>query len=129
MERKQTIEALKDARSLYAPDSPKYRAITDAIIMMEAPVGTIRHPAKLMSLEEVEDNNLWDFCYLEMERMPGKEYQTYCGKHELICATWPSITSARLRWGDKGYGKHWRCWWVEGTHRPSTNERRMAEWK
>lgn len=64
----------------------------------------------LMTKEEVKTTDLWDFCYLEQERLPGKETRMICGDYALFCATWPRITQAKQEYGMENYGKTWRCW-------------------
>ena len=79
---------------------------------------------RVMTLEEVKDFN-WDYCYLEEERLPGKEYRAVCGDYALTCITWPSVTSMRIQHGDESYGKEWRCW----TSRPDNATREATPWE
>ena len=79
--------------------------------------------AKLMTLDEVKDFG-WDYCYLEEERLPGKEYRAVCGDYALTCITWPCITSMRIQHGDETYNKKWRCW----TQRPTNEQRQVVKW-
>ena len=79
--------------------------------------------AKLLTLEEVKAFD-WDYCYLEEERLPGKDYRMVCGDYALTCITWPSIASMRIQHGDENYGKKWRCW----SHRPTDEQREVVKW-
>ena len=78
---------------------------------------------RLMTLEEVKAYD-WDYCYLEEERLPGKEYRAVCGDYALTCITWPCVTSMRIQHGDESYGKKWRCW----TARPTDEQRKAVKW-
>lgn len=78
---------------------------------------------RMMTLEEVKAFD-WDRCYLEEERLPGKEYRAVCGDHTLTCITWPCVASMQMRYGDESYGKKWRCWSAE----PSDEQRKRAKW-
>lgn len=99
-----------DARSNFYADCP----LPD-VVPVQAP--------RVMTLEEVKDFN-WDYCYLEEERLPGKEYRAVCGDYALTCITWPSVTSMRIQHGDESYGKEWRCW----TSRPDKATREATPW-
>ena len=79
--------------------------------------------ARVMTLDEVKAFD-WDYCYLEEERLPGKEYRAVCGDYALTCITWPSVASMRIQHGDNSYGKKWRCW----THKPSKEQRKAVKW-
>ena len=79
---------------------------------------------KVMKLEDVKAFG-WDYCYLEEERLPGKEYRTVCGDYALTCITWPCITSMRIQYGDESYGKKWRCW----SAKPTDEQRKAVKWK
>ena len=70
--------------------------------------------ARVMTLDEVKAFD-WDYCYLEEERLPGKEYRSVCGDYALTCITWPCIASMRIQHGDDSYGKKWRCWSAKPT--------------
>ena len=76
--------------------------------------------ARVMTLEEVKAFD-WDYCYLEEERLPGKEY---CGDYALTCITWPCVTSMRIQHGDDSYGKKWRCW----SAKPTDEQRQEVKW-
>lgn len=78
---------------------------------------------RVMTLEDVKNFD-WDYCYLEEERLPGKEYRAVCGDYALTCITWPCVTSMRIQHGDENYGKKWRCW----THKPTDEQRNEAKW-
>lgn len=80
--------------------------------------------ARVMTLDEVKAFD-WDYCYLEEERLPGKEYRTVCGDYALTCITWPCVASMRIQRGDNSYGKKWRCW----THKPSKEQRKAVKWE
>ena len=77
-----------------------------------------------MTLEEVKAFG-WDYCYLEEERLQGKEYRSVCGDYALTCITWPCITSMRIQYGDDSYGKKWRCW----SAKPTDEQRREVKWE
>ena len=79
--------------------------------------------ARLLTLEEVKAFD-WDYCYLEEERLPGKEYRTVCGDYALTCITWPCVASLRIQYGDNSYGKKWRCW----SAKPTDEQRRAVKW-
>jgi hypothetical protein len=79
---------------------------------------------RVMTLEEVNALD-WDYCYLEQERLPGKEYRGMLGKYIMTCVTWPSITAAKISQGMDNYGKTWRCW----TSRPTEAEREAIPWE
>lgn len=78
---------------------------------------------RVMTLEEVNALD-WDYCYLEQERLPGKEYRGMLGKYIMTCVTWPSITAAKISQGMDNYGKTWRCW----TSRPTDAQREATPW-
>lgn len=80
--------------------------------------------ARLMTLDEVKDFN-WDYCYLEEERLQGKEYRAVCGDYALTCITWPFVTSMRIQHGDDTYGKKWRCW----SAKPTEEQRQAVKWE
>lgn len=80
--------------------------------------------ARVMTLEEVKAFN-WEYCYLEEERLSGKEYRTVCGDYALTCITWPCVASMRTQYGDNNYEKKWRCW----TAKPTNEQRKAAKWK
>lgn len=93
-----------------------------ALIMDMAELIEEQEP-RVMTLEEVKDFG-WDYCYLEEERLPGKEYRSVCGDYALTCITWPCVASMRIQHGDNRYGKKWRCW----TARPTDEQRKAVEW-
>lgn len=78
---------------------------------------------RVMTLEEVNALD-WDYCYLEQERLPGKEYRGMLGKYIMTCVTWPSITAAKISQGKDNYGRTWRCW----TSRPTDEQREAVKW-
>lgn len=78
---------------------------------------------RVMTLEEVKALG-WDYCYLEEERLPGKEYRSVCGDYALSCVTWPCITSMRIQHGDDSYGRKWRCW----SAKPTDEQRKAVKW-
>lgn len=78
---------------------------------------------RVLTLEEVKAFG-WDYCYLEEERLPGKEYRAVCGDYALTCITWPCVTSMRIQHGDESYGKKWRCW----SAKPTDEQRKAVEW-
>lgn len=80
--------------------------------------------ARVMTLEEVKAFH-WDYCYLEEERLTGKEYRAVCGDYALICITWPCIASMRIQHGDDSYGKKWRCW----SAKPTDEQRQAVKWE
>ena len=79
--------------------------------------------ARVMTLEEVKAFG-WDYCYLEEERLPGKEYRIIFGDYALTCITWPSIASMRIQYGDENYGRKWRCW----SAKPTDEQRQEVKW-
>lgn len=78
---------------------------------------------RLLKLEEVKAFG-WDYCYLEEERLPGKEYRAVCGNYALTCITWPCVASMRIQHGDNSYGRKWRCW----TAKPTEEQRKAVKW-
>jgi hypothetical protein len=90
----------------------------DAIALLKA------QEPRVMTLEEVNALD-WDYCYLEQERLPGKEYRGMLGKYIMTCVTWPSITAAKISQGMDNYGKTWRCW----TARPDEKRRAETPWE
>ena len=78
---------------------------------------------RVMTLEDVKAFD-WDYCYLEEERLPGKEYRAVCGDYALTCITWPCVTSMRIQYGDESYGRKWRCW----SAKPTDEQRKAVKW-
>lgn len=78
---------------------------------------------RVMMLEEVKAFE-WDYCYLEQERQPGKEYRMIVGDYVLTCITWPCIASMRIVHGDDSYGVKWRCW----DKKPTDEQRENTPW-
>lgn len=78
---------------------------------------------RVLTLEEVKAFD-WDYCYLEEERLPGKEYRAVCGDYALTCITWPCVTSMRIQHGDENYGREWRCW----SAKPTDEQRKAEKW-
>ena len=91
--------------------------------MMEGICLLKEQEARVMTLDEVKAFD-WDYCYLEEERLPGKEYRIICGDYALTCITWPCIASMRIQHGDDNYGKKWRCW----SAKPTDEQRKAAKW-
>lgn len=91
--------------------------MSDALSMLKEP------EPRVMKLEEVKSFG-WDYCYLEEEHLPGKEYRSVCGEYALTCITWPCIASMRIQHGDDNYGKKWRCW----TAKPTEDQRQAVKW-
>ena len=79
---------------------------------------------RVMTLDEVKAFG-WDCCYLEEERLTGKEYRAVCGDYALTCITWPCIASMRIQHGDDSYGKKWRCW----SAKPTDEQRQAVKWE
>ena len=90
---------------------------TDALALLK------EQEARVMTLDEVKAFD-WDYCYLEEERLPGKEYRAVCGDYALTCITWPCVASMRIQHGDNSYEKKWRCW----TRKPSKEQRKAVKW-
>ena len=91
--------------------------LNDALALLKEQV------ARVMTLDEVKSFD-WDYCYLEEERLPGKEYREICGDYALTCITWPCIASMRIQHGDDSYGKKWRCW----SAKPTDEQRQEVKW-
>lgn len=91
--------------------------VVDALALLKA------QDARVMTLEEVKAFE-WDYCYLEEERLPGKEYRAVVGDYAITCITWPCITSMRIQHGDNNYNRTWRCW----TSRPTDEQREATPW-
>jgi len=100
----------------YAPDG-------DCAIFFDALAMLREQEPRVMTLEEVKAFD-WDYCYLEEERLPGKEYRAVCGDYALTCITWPCITSMRIQHGDDSYGRKWRCW----SAKPTDEQREAVKW-
>ena len=96
----------------------KYALHRDALALLKA------QEPRVMTLEEVNALD-WDYCYLEQERLPGKEYRGMLGKYIMTCVTWPSITAAKISQGMDNYGKTWRCW----TASPTDAQREAVKWE
>lgn len=94
------------------------QTLKDALALLKA------QEPRVMTLEEVNALD-WDYCYLEQERLPGKEYRGMLGKYIMTCVTWPSITAAKISQGMDNYGKTWRCW----TARPTDAQREAVKWE
>lgn len=92
--------------------------MSDALTMLK------EQKARVMTLEEVKAFG-WDYCYLEEERLPGKEYRRIFGDYALTCITWPSIASMRIQYGDENYGRKWRCW----SAKPTDEQRKAVKWE
>lgn len=123
-DRVKTIKGLGDTLLLLANHVPERYlgyapgACLDAIELLKAQDPRVMTPEEVNALD-------WDYCYLEQERMPGKEYRGLLGKHIMTCVTWPSITAAKLSYGIDKYGVTWRCW----TSRPTDEQRRETPWE
>lgn len=107
----------KDPDDLNAADRITFDACIGAIALLK------EQEARVMTLDEVKAFD-WDYCYLEEERLPGKEYRKICGDYALTCVTWPSIASMRILHGDDSYGKKWRCW----SAKPTDEQRKAVKW-
>ena len=93
-------------------------SLTDALVLLK------EQTARVMTLEEVKAFD-WEYCYLEAERLQGKEYRKTCGDYALTCVTWPCIASMRIQHGDDSYGKKWRCW----SAKPTDEQRQEEKWE
>ena len=102
-------------------DADIYREHMDSVNMALAMLK--EQEARVMTLDEVKTFD-WDYCYLEEERLPGKEYRSVCGKYALTCITWPCIASMRIQHGDESYGRRWRCW----SAKPTDEQRKAVKW-
>lgn len=94
-----------------------YNHVSDALALLK------EQEPMVMKLEDVKAFG-WDYCYLEEERLPGKEYRNVCGDYALTCITWPYIASMRIQYGDDSYGKKWRCW----SAKPTDEQRHKEKW-
>ena len=94
------------------------RLMTDALALLK------EQEPRVMKLEDVKAFG-WDYCYLEEERLPGKEYRSVCGDYALTCITWPCIASMRIQHGDDSYGTKWRCW----SAKPTDEQRQAVKWE
>lgn len=120
MDGEKVIEGLEQFIADFKPfcgNKSDWKRVDDALALLKA------QEPRVMTLEEVNALD-WDYCYLEQERLPGKEYRGMLGKHIMTCVTWPSITAAKISYGSDGYGKRWRCW----TSRPDQATREAAKW-
>lgn len=99
-------------------------SVDDGIALHEAIDLLKEQEPRVLTLEEVKAFD-WDYCYLEEERLPGKEYRAICGDYALTCITWPCVTSMRIQHGDDSYGKTWRCW----SARPTDEQRKTVKWE
>lgn len=122
-DREKVIKGLRDidgfiaGRVGFAQARNFLRTIDDAIDLLKE-----QEPI-VMKLEDVKAFG-WDYCYLEEERLPGKEYRSVCGDYALTCITWPCIASMRIQHGDDNYGKKWRCW----SAKPTDEQRQAVKW-
>lgn len=112
-------EAIETIEANYPPE--KYSMLRKALDMAIALLK--EQEARVMTLDEVKAFD-WDYCYLEEERLQGKEYRIICGDYALTCITWPCIASMRIQHGDDNYGKKWRCW----TAKPTEDQRQAVKW-
>lgn len=103
---------------LVQDDGDLHEMYTDVIALLK------EQEARVMMLDEVK-TFAWDYCYLEEERLPGKEYRAVCGDYALTCITWPCIASMRIQHGDDSYGKKWRCW----SAKPTDEQRQEIKWE
>jgi len=103
-----------------------YSSLCDYIDQIKTEVEILlkEQEPRVMKLEDVKAFG-WDYCYLEEERLPGKEYRTVCGDYALTCITWPCIASMRIQYGDDSYGKKWRCW----SAKPTEEQMKEVPWK
>lgn len=124
------IESLcTDALELLKDDETQLQYRDEVIYEEEKETARLRkllkeQKTRVMTLEEVKAFD-WDYCYLEEERLPGKEYRSVCGDYALTCITWPCVASMRIQHGDNNYGKKWRCW----TARPTDEQRKAVMWE
>jgi hypothetical protein len=125
MTKHEAIEVLEEVKTLDDSMFAYSQVYNDALDMaIEALKALKAQEARVMTLEEVNALD-WDYCYLEQERLPGKEYRGMLGKYIMTCVTWPSITAAKISQGMDNYGKTWRCW----TSRPDEKRRRKTPWE
>ena len=117
-DRENVIRKLEELleQSRYA-DSAGWEALMEALILLK------EQEPRVMTLEEVKAFG-WDYCYLEEERLPGKEYRMVCGDYALTCIAWPYIALMRIQYGDENYGRKWRCW----SAKPTDEQRQEVKW-
>ena len=113
-------EAIETIKANYPPEN--YSMLREALDMAIALLK--EQEPRVMTLDEVKAFD-WDYCYLEEERLTGKEYRAVCGDYALICITWPCIASMRIQHGDDSYGKKWRCW----SAKPTDEQRQAVKWE
>lgn len=121
IDREKVIKGLEQFKTDFKPfcgNGSDWGRVDAAITLLK------EQEARVMTLDEVKAFD-WDYCYLEEERLPGKEYRTVCGDYALTCITWPCVASMRIQRGDNSYGKKWRCW----THKPSKEQRKAVKWR
>lgn len=114
------IKGLEQFKADFKPfcgNGADWARVDDAIDLLK------EQEARVMTLDEVKAFD-WDYCYLEEERLPGKEYRIICGDYALTCITWPCVASMRIQYGDDSYGKKWRCW----SAKPTDEQRQEAKW-
>ena len=126
-DREKVIKGLEvcTSRPCYCTDCP-YKAncyLDSQEVMEDALILLKEQEPRVLTLEEVKAFD-YDYCYLEEERSPGKEYRTVCGRHKVTCITWPSITQMRIVRKDDTYGKTWRCW----SAKPTDEQRKAVKW-
>lgn len=123
MDREKVIKVIKGLEQFKADFEPfwgndsAWARVDDAIALLK------EKEARLLTLEEVKAFD-WDYCYLEEEHLPGKEYRSVCGDYALTCITWPCIASMRIQHGDENYGRKWRCW----SAKPTDEQRKAVKW-
>lgn len=121
IDREKVIKGLEQFKTDFKPfcgNGSDWGRVDAAITLLK------EQEARVMTLDEVKAFD-WDYCYLEEERLPGKEYRTVCGDYALTCITWPCVASMRIQRGDNSYEKKWRCW----THKPSKEQRKAVKWE
>jgi len=117
MTREKVIEGLEYLITAYAFHCDDAECLGEAVELLK------EQEPRVMTLEEVKSFG-WDYCYLEEERLPGKEYRAVCGNYALTCITWPCVASMRIQHGDNSYGRKWRCW----TAKPTEEQRKVVKW-
>ena len=117
VDREKVVEAWENVLSRDPLDVP-WDLIDETLKLLK------EQEARVMTLDEVKAFD-WDYCYLEEERLPGKEYRSICGDYALTCITWPCIASMRIQHGDENYGRKWRCW----SDKPTDEQRKAVKWE
>ena len=120
-DREKVIKEFADYVNYFKPhcigDVEDHAMLKDVLALLK------EQEARVMTLDEVKAFD-WDYCYLEEERLPGKEYRTVCGDYALTCITWPCVASMSIQHGDESYGRKWRCW----SSKPTDEQREAVKW-